>query len=121
MVKLSRIAPELPVADLNKSIEYYEQKLGFQVVAQMPTGNYAIVERDDVAIHLFRDDGHSCSPVGIHIFTQDLDSLHAELQKRGARVSQGIIRKPWGNRDFRVNDDSGNEIKFTEPLPNIDE
>ena len=121
MVKLSRIAPELPVADLNNSIEYYEQKLGFKVVAQMPAGDYAIVERDDVAIHLFKEEGRSSSPVGIHIFTGDLDELHAELQKRGARVSQGIIRKPWGNRDFRVHDDSGNEIKFTEPLSHDDE
>jgi uncharacterized glyoxalase superfamily protein PhnB len=121
MVKLSRIAPELPVADLKRSIEYYEQKLGFHVVAQMPSGNYAIIERDAIAIHLFTDDGHSSSSVGIHIFTEDLDLLHAELQERGARVSQGIIRKPWGNRDFRVNDDSGNEIKFTEPLRNNEE
>jgi catechol 2,3-dioxygenase-like lactoylglutathione lyase family enzyme len=121
MVKLSRIAPELPVADLRRSIEYYEQKLGFRVVAQMPSGNYAIIERDEIAIHLFTDDGHSSSPVGIHIFTEDLDLLHAELQERGALVSQGIIRKPWGNREFRVNDDSGNEIKFTEPLRNNDE
>jgi hypothetical protein len=50
------------------------------------------------------------------IFTEDLDELHAELQQRGAHLSQGIIRKPWGNRDFRVSDQSGNEIKFTEPL-----
>jgi uncharacterized glyoxalase superfamily protein PhnB len=118
-VKLSRIAPELPVVDLKKSIEYYEQKLGFQVVAQLPSGNYAIVERDDIAIHLFEENGRSSSTVGIHIFTEDLDALHAELQERGARVSQGIMRKPWGNRDFRVNDDSGNEIKFTEPLSTI--
>ncbi len=55
-------------------------------------------------------------PVGIHIFTEDLDELHAELQERGARVAQGIRRQPWGNRDFRVHDDSGNEIKFTEAL-----
>jgi len=26
------------------------------------------------------------------------------------------VRKPWGNRDFRVKDDSGNELKFTEPM-----
>jgi hypothetical protein len=87
----------------------------------MPSGDYAIIERDEIAIHLFKDAGHSSSPVGVHIFAEDLDLLHAELEERGARVSQGIIRKPWGNRDFRVNDDSGNEIKFTEPLRNHDE
>jgi predicted nuclease of predicted toxin-antitoxin system len=30
-------------------------------------------------------------------------------------ASQGITLKTWGNRDFRLNDNSGNEIKFTEP------
>ena len=32
-------------------------------------------------------------PVGIHIFKHDLDELLAELQRRGARVSQEIVRK----------------------------
>ena len=86
------------------------------LVMQMPSGDYAIVERDDVAIHLFQDDARPCSPVGIHIFTSGLTALHAELEQRGANVSQGIVQKPWGNRDFRVNDTSGNELKFTEPL-----
>ncbi|MGA3045879.1 MAG: VOC family protein [Terracidiphilus sp.] len=116
MAKLSRIAPELPVSNLHEAIEHYEQKLGFHVAMQMPDGDYAIVERDDVAIHLFHDDTKSHSPVGIHIFTSDLDALYAEFQRRGGHLSQGIARKPWGNRDFRLNDGSGNEIKFTEPL-----
>jgi catechol 2,3-dioxygenase-like lactoylglutathione lyase family enzyme len=113
MVKLARIAPELPVAELQTSLDYYRQKLGFDVAMQMP--DYAIVERDDIAIHLFQASGHNV-PVAIHIFTQDLETLEAELQSRGARIAQKIARKPWGNRDFRVIDDSGNVIKFTEPL-----
>jgi predicted enzyme related to lactoylglutathione lyase len=118
MVRLARIAPELPVSNLKESVKYYEQKLGFRVAMMMPAGNYAIVERDDIAIHLFQDDAQSPSPVAIHIFAEDLETLHTELKNRGARVSQGIVSKPWGNRDFRVHDDSGNEIKFTEPLAN---
>ena len=116
MVKLSRVAPELPVADLHESLVYYEQKLGFRAAMKMPDGKYAIVERDDIAIHLFQEDPLKSSPVAIHVFTEGLEDLHAELQDRGACVSQGILRKPWGNRDFRVNDISGNEIKFTEPI-----
>jgi uncharacterized glyoxalase superfamily protein PhnB len=114
MATLSRIAPELPVSNIRESIEYYEQKLGFQAATEM--ADYAIVERDGIAIHLFRDGPRNHSPVGIHIFTSELDELHEELRNRGARLSQEILRKPWGNRDFRVTDNSGNEIKFTEPL-----
>jgi uncharacterized glyoxalase superfamily protein PhnB len=115
--KLSRIAPELPVSDLSRAIEHYEQNLGFRAVMTMPGGDYAIVERDDVAIHLFQDDTGSHSPVGIHIFTSDLDALYTEFEQRGARFSQAIVRKHWGNRDFRLKDEFGNEIKFTEPFP----
>ena len=114
MPNLLRIAPELPASDLKRSIEYYEAKLGFANVMTMPDGGYAIVERDGVAIHLFQTDRHS--PQSIHIFAEGLDELHAELRGRGAHLKQDILFQPWGNRDFRVNDDFGNEIKFTEPV-----
>lgn len=116
MPKLQRIAPELPVSDLGKSLEYYEAKLGFRTVMKMPDGDYAVVERDNVAIHLFRA-GKGDAPGSIHIFTDGLDDLQTELEGRGANIHHRIARRPWGNRDFRVIDDSKNEIKFTEPLP----
>jgi uncharacterized glyoxalase superfamily protein PhnB len=115
-VKLTRIAPELPVSNLREALEHYKQKLGFRVTMQMPDSDYAIVERGDIAIHLFEDKTRSHSPVGIHIYTTGLDSLYAEFQQSGAHLSQGIVRKPWGNRDFRLKDEFGNQIKFTEPL-----
>ena len=115
MATLSRIAPEVPVTDLQAALALYEQKLGFAVAAEAPGGDYAIVERDGVAIHLFLDEGRRSSPVGMHIFTHQLDELRQELADRGAAFSQGIQRKPWGTRDFRVKDDWGNELKFTEP------
>jgi uncharacterized glyoxalase superfamily protein PhnB len=116
MAKLSRIAPEIPVSDLAEAMKYYHQKLGFEAVMEMPGGDYAIVERDGIAIHLFQDGTRSYSPIGVHIFTDQLEEFYAELRGRGARLSQEIMRKPWGNRDFRVSDDSGNELKFTEWL-----
>ena len=116
MIRLLRIAPELPVQSLRDSLGYYRQQLGFKVVLEMPSGEYAVVERDDIAIHLFERSGEKAGPVAIHIFVDDLEGLHEELMGRGAHIIHGIERKPWGNRDFRVRDDAGNEIKFTEPL-----
>jgi catechol 2,3-dioxygenase-like lactoylglutathione lyase family enzyme len=109
---LTRVAPEIPVRDLRRSMAYYTEKLGFEVAASH--GDYAIVERDGVAIHLFEDAEHTHSPSALHIFTDRIEELHAELEARGAQIGQPIERKPWGNRDFRVGDDSGNQIKFTE-------
>ena len=51
MAKLERIAPELPSANLDSALAYYEKKLGFEVALRLPGNEYAIVERDDVAIH----------------------------------------------------------------------
>jgi catechol 2,3-dioxygenase-like lactoylglutathione lyase family enzyme len=111
MARLLRVAPEIPVRDLREAVEYYALNLGFRLVSEAP--DYAVVERDDVALHLFPDNG---PPAGLHVFTAGLEELHAELVQRGARVTQAVERKPWGNRDFRVVDPSGNVIKFTEPL-----
>lgn len=115
MPTLARVAPELPASDLEKAVTYYERKLGFEVAMRIPENAYAIVQRDGVAIHLFTD-GAGRSAVGVHIFTPDLDQLFAELRRTGAEITQPIERKPWGNRDFRVRDEFGNELKFTEPL-----
>jgi uncharacterized glyoxalase superfamily protein PhnB len=116
MPKLTRVAPELPATNLEESLAYYQTKLGFEVEMKMLEGNYAIVERDDVALHLFQDKTKSNSSVSIHIFTTGLEELYAELKRQGAQVSQKIVSQPWGNRDFRIVDPTGNEIKFTEPL-----
>ena len=114
MAHLARVAPELPVSDLRFAVPFYE-KLGFELASQLPGTDYAIVERDGVALHLFADRGHRATPVGVHIFTPDLAELFEELQDAGVRMAQGIERKPWGNREFRVRDEYGNELKFTEP------
>jgi uncharacterized glyoxalase superfamily protein PhnB len=113
MARLLRVAPEMPAADLAAALEYYEQRMDFRVAMRM--SDYAIVERSGVAIHLFEDRARKQSPVGVHIFSEDLDGLYAELRESGALITQAIEKKPWGNREFRVKDDFGNEIKFTEP------
>ena len=101
MATLTRLAPELPATNLAASLAYYRDQLGFEIKMVLPDRSYAIVERDGMAIHLF---------------TNEIEPLHDELRKRGARITQPVERKPWGNRDFRVTDPAGNALKFTEPL-----
>ena len=121
MASLMRVAQELPVIDMNEALQHYERQLGFDIVMTMPRGDYAIVERDGVALHLYEEHASLHSPASIHIFASGLDDLMSELQRRGARFTRGIERHPWGNRDFRVVDPSGNDIKFTEPIAAEDE
>ena len=51
-----------------------------------------------------------------HVFAGGIELLLAEFEHRGASIRQPLERKPWGNRDFRLLDPFGNELKFTEPL-----
>jgi len=111
---LTRLAPELLAANLADSLAYYRDRLGFEIRTVLPDRSYAIVERDGMAIHLFV--GEAGKGTGLHLFTDQIEALHGELQDRGAHISQAIEDKPWGNRDFRVLDPAGNELKFTEPL-----
>lgn len=115
MANLMRVAPEVPVTDLPAALEYHVGRLGFEVAMVMPARDYAIVERDGVALHLFSASPGDQGPVGLHLFVRDLEGLFDEIENRGASVTQGIVSKPWGNREFRVADPSGNTIKFTEP------
>ena len=65
MPSLMRVAPELQVKDMGASLRHYEEKLGFKVVMTLPDGEYAIVERDGVALHLFRNHAETQSPASI--------------------------------------------------------
>jgi uncharacterized glyoxalase superfamily protein PhnB len=116
MPTLARIAPEVPARDLMDSIRYYEERLGFRLVMQLPVGAYAIVERDAVAVHLFESAPDAATPIAFHIFVPELDELFEELKSRGASLLTNIQTRPWGNRDFRAADPFGNELKFTQPL-----
>jgi uncharacterized glyoxalase superfamily protein PhnB len=113
---LGRVAPELPVRDLMASLGYYTSRLGFEVVTVMRERAYAIVERDAVALHLFASEPAEHRPVSLHVFVGDLDGLFDELESRGADITQAIAAQPWGSRDFRVADPSGNVLKFTEAV-----
>lgn len=112
--RLCRSAPEIPVGDLTDAIDHYSARLGFRTRMVMPDKRYAVVERDDVALHLFSDEPDS-RPVSFHVFVSGIERLAEELAGRSATFVQPIETKPWGNRDFRVRDPYGNEIKFSEP------
>jgi hypothetical protein len=45
----------------------------------------------------------------------DLDRAYAAAQKhKGFPISTGIVRRPWGVRDFRVLAPEGYYLRFTE-------
>ena len=101
-----------------RSVEHYRDVLGLSVefTHGEPTF-YAGVERGNVAIHLQaasetkRQPGHGA----INVFVTGVDALYEELRSRGARTLEEPADRPYGMRDFNVNDLDGNELCFGEP------
>ena len=103
------------VNDIAKSIEHYRDALGFTVTFQYgkPTF-YACLRRDEVALHLLAAHETKRLPGngGICIFVKDVDSIHAELAARGAKVTKPPQNYDYGMRDFDVVDIDGNHLTF---------
>ncbi len=100
------------VSDIEKSLAYYRDALGFAVTFEYgePT-YYACLCRDEVALHL-RAVERPPGQAAVCIFVDDVDALHAELVTRGAKVVKPPQDYAYGMRDFDVLDLDGNEIVF---------
>ncbi|HEV8225380.1 MAG TPA: VOC family protein [Methylomirabilota bacterium] len=116
-ISLRDAATLFVVQDVLRSVEHYRDVLGFRVEFTYgePTF-YAGVERDNVAIHLQaasetkRQPGHGA----INVFVTGVDALYEELRSRGARALEEPADRPYGMRDFDVNDLDGNQLCFGE-------
>jgi catechol 2,3-dioxygenase-like lactoylglutathione lyase family enzyme len=103
------------VKDVEKSVEYFCDSLGFEV--EFSQGNppvYAGVERGNLAIHLQRaaDTPRKPGQGAVYVFVSDVDELHEELQSHGALVQHEPRDYPYGMRDFDVHDLDGNSLSF---------
>jgi len=103
------------VRDMTKSVEHYCNALGFAVTFQY--GNpifYACLCRDEVALHLLSAHQTKRLPGNgaVCVFVKDVDSLHAELTARGAKVVKPPQNYDYGMRDFDVIDPDGNQLTF---------
>jgi predicted enzyme related to lactoylglutathione lyase len=46
------------------------------------------------------------------IFAAEIDATYDELRSRGARIVEPLEKKPWGLRQFTVEDLDGNRFYF---------
>lgn len=106
-------APVLHVPDVKGAAAFYRDVLGF--TCDFGDDAYAVVWRDNSAIHFVRDDG---SPSGIHLFqwVQDVDAYYKEIVGRGASVAKEPVDQPYGIREFGLLDVNGVRIVFGQDI-----
>ena len=84
-------ALNLPVADVEAAIPFYEQTFGFRVVSRKETPHRsAILERDEIAIGL-AENGGDPTQEGCFFEVDNLAAAFAEIKG-----------KPAANSDFRI-------------------
>ncbi len=108
---LGHPTPELPVDDVERAQHHYHDALGFEIGWLYPGGDIGAVSRDNFAI-FFRRRTRPFEPAIHWIFAADIDATHEELRARGARIVEPLEQKPWGLRQFTVEDLDGNRFYF---------
>ena len=119
--------PQLFVADVKASCDFFTATLGFDVAftyGEPPY--YAQVKRDGARLNLrcvkqpaidadLRDREELLSATLTVATTDEIKKLFLEFQGAGATFVQTLERKPWGARDFIVRDPDGNLLLFAGP------
>jgi uncharacterized glyoxalase superfamily protein PhnB len=123
-LRLRSAAPALTASDLQRSIAFYRDVLGFMAGEEWrENGALAGIElkagavsfmlsQDDFAKGRDRKKG-----VGFRLrceTAQDLDRLAAQIKARGGVLDQEPQDMPWGERLFAISDPDGFKLSFVQ-------
>ena len=137
MTRLAETIPAMPVHDAAAAVEFYRERLGFDVLHH--DGGFAVLGRDDAVVHLWeaRDESWQTRdslerPVrsGVESFiagtasfrirVEGVDELYAELRRNDVLhpVSKdGVSVTDFGTREFATLDLDGNLVTFFQWVP----
>jgi predicted enzyme related to lactoylglutathione lyase len=122
--RIKQMSPQLQVADIERSIEFYTEQLGFELEFRYEDF-YAGISKDSYSIHLKmadkpmeqkQQDDHA--PLEIMFSVDHIHNWYNELLNQSVRVIQPLRQMPYGN-EFYISDPDGNVIAFFENT-NID-
>jgi uncharacterized glyoxalase superfamily protein PhnB len=109
LVKVGGVTPILYVANLESTLAYYVDALGFRVQWRAP--DFACVRRGDASLMFCEgDQGHPGT--WLYLGVSDADALHEELRVRGAVIRHPPANYPWGSRELHVTDPDGHVLRF---------
>ena len=131
-MKLSQTIPAMPVRDAAAAVDFYRDRLGFDVLHH--DGGFAVMSRDEAVVHLWQagdedwrkgidPDRPVCSgaesfiagTASFRVVVDGIDDLYDEM--RGKEVlhpvsREGVDDTDFGTREFATLDQDGNLVTF---------
>jgi catechol 2,3-dioxygenase-like lactoylglutathione lyase family enzyme len=116
--------PSIRTADLTGAVDFYTDRLGFEVV-RSSEGNVAVALGGErlmlEAPGAFYSPGYdeairarlgAVSPHAFYIEAPELESYYEKLQAAGVEIVDPLAPRPWGQSEFTVADRDGNWLTF---------
>ncbi len=123
--RLTSASPSFTVNDLEKSLAWYHEVVGFAVKERWEQdGKLMGVElaAGDVSFMIGQDDWkkgrNRRKGEGFRIYCetrQDIDALARAIESRGGALDHPPQDEPWGGRDFSLTDPDGFKITIATP------
>jgi PhnB protein len=110
------ITPMLAVKDVDASVAFYTEKLGFKHDFSMPGPDgknafgWVSLGKAAFGLELVPELDHRGNGVVFMIAVpeeMDIDQYYAAVQKKGVKIVEAIQDKYWGDRTFSVHDPDG--------------
>jgi catechol 2,3-dioxygenase-like lactoylglutathione lyase family enzyme len=112
-------APVFQVRDLQASIAFYRDLLGFEVVVTWPEDGDALhagVSRGGVNIHLSRCESEELQRSSIYVFLRGVDAYASAIRAAGGSLEAEPQSHDYGMRELSVKDPDGNLISCGQGL-----
>ena len=124
-LRLRSLTPTYTVNDLQKSIAWYRDGLGFVVSERWENGGKlrgVMLKAGDCTFGLAQDDFKQgrdrVKGIGFRIYAdtvQSVDALAERIRAYGGKIIMEPKETPWSARTFAVEDPDGFKLSFSEP------
>jgi uncharacterized glyoxalase superfamily protein PhnB len=111
-MKMTRLIPMLPVASMPRSVDFYCDKLGFQIERREDAWGWAMLRFDDCRLMLDQSiNQHHMQPrdAVLYLYPDDVTAYHQQVRAAGLAVPDLSVTF-YGLTEFRIEDPDGNRL-----------
>jgi catechol 2,3-dioxygenase-like lactoylglutathione lyase family enzyme len=109
--------PVLSVSDLPASIAFYTDQLGFRT--GFTAGDPIQIAGMNLGFGSLHLQPGTPSPAGaaVYLVVDDVDALYEHQRSKGVAIASAPSDRPWGLREYRVQDPDGYTLTFGQHIP----